>query len=708
MKNKNSEFITAENAVENIQILPNQGLSLFKFGLYINDCIILLKKLSIVLDKYDIYASNNNNSPLIIHIKNSGIKLRFDNFYQKLELIDISFSNQYYNNKNRLSLFFNDKQITFPNKNYVLSYNDVCSILDINSMPLIIDNGNKLLLKSHGISFIFLNSLNYEDFSEIQQNGSLILLHKILIFNNNLLKDSLADINKINYNINRLNFDTNYINNLENVQSNIIIYVNLNRIEIKLNRKFSDYKNKSNTINNNNNINNNSIKIENSNFNSNNKSDINIFNKNKNNNYNILSKLEIFNKENEDDVIIIQLEDSLDTILNKLENPTYITFKKLNYNEKNNNPYLVKENINIIKDVINNNNISSSNIQNLLQSLNINNNAKNLLDEIINVHVVNYETNSSDNCTDFFLNYINIGIDLLIDHKTLTLKKIIIHNNNPLSPYFSYYKRANFILKLDNNFFRPLNNEESPRLNSNANNNQFSDSRKNSEASNPLNINDLSVDNDYKISKIDNIYLSKNNVHYNECNNSVIINDNISLTNNYNNNKSLNNYRKISINNNLSNKNLSLTNISQTNNYSYNNININNKNRRSKYDNDVPFNSRNTNLNNKQLYYPNIKINKVDENDSYNSNNKDIINESQLSFNALNPNEFLWYILLKCNTNFNKEVLSKINSNTYQYYRKTDSKTGVLSNYYIFDYFGFEVMENNMIETITLYYPSFK
>ena len=53
-------------------------------------------------------------------------------------------------------------------------------------------------------------------------------------------------------------------------------------------------------------------------------------------------------------------------------------------------------------------------------------------------------------------------------------------------------------------------------------------------------------------------------------------------------------------------------------------------------------------------------------------------------------------------------LLSKINNNNYQFYFKNDQKTGILSNFYIFDYFGFEVMENNMIETITIYSPNNK
>ena len=48
--------------------------------------------------------------------------------------------------------------------------------------------------------------------------------------------------------------------------------------------------------------------------------------------------------------------------------------------------------------------------------------------------------------SDYFLNYLNWGLDLLFDGTEHALKKIIVHNNLPVHPHFGFYDRCNFVL----------------------------------------------------------------------------------------------------------------------------------------------------------------------------------------------------------------------------------------------------------------------
>ena len=43
-----------------------------------------------------------------------------------------------------------------------------------------------------------------------------------------------------------------------------------------------------------------------------------------------------------------------------------------------------------------------------------------------------------------FLNYLELGIDILIDNVDNSVKKLILHTNNPQMPNFCFYERCFF------------------------------------------------------------------------------------------------------------------------------------------------------------------------------------------------------------------------------------------------------------------------
>jgi len=51
---------------------------------------------------------------------------------------------------------------------------------------------------------------------------------------------------------------------------------------------------------------------------------------------------------------------------------------------------------------------------------------------------------SGTQCMDYFYNYFHLGIDLLFDIRTHTVKKIILHTNSPCHYEFNMYTKCNF------------------------------------------------------------------------------------------------------------------------------------------------------------------------------------------------------------------------------------------------------------------------
>jgi len=87
----------------------------------------------------------------------------------------------------------------------------------------------------------------------------------------------------------------------------------------------------------------------------------------------------------------------------------------------------------------------------------------NVVDEYINL---NYNSNPNIETSDMFLNYYNLGIDILIDSSSHKVKKIILHSNNPFESLFGIYDRCNYFIEFNKSLFKKVeleNNQVSSR-----------------------------------------------------------------------------------------------------------------------------------------------------------------------------------------------------------------------------------------------------
>jgi len=114
----------------------------------------------------------------------------------------------------------------------------------------------------------------------------------------------------------------------------------------------------------------------------------------------------LISSNNESEDITIFFEDPLESVLSKLKNPNYIHYKTLN------DDYVY-----------------------------------------FDLKCENEETPSNP---DYFLNYFNLGLDIMFDGDKNTVKKIKLYTNNPFSSNFGIYDRCNFSLELNRNFFKKM------------------------------------------------------------------------------------------------------------------------------------------------------------------------------------------------------------------------------------------------------------
>ena len=550
-----------QNEIENLILLPKEGLSLFRLEESLNSMINLSKSLSLITQQADVVISMSLYDPIIIFYQSLGIKLFFDSYYQKLELIEIEMSHSIRN----IGLMFNGVKLIYSKLVNVISYNTVQSVLDLITPPVLICNNEKVLLRSHGVSFIFNNIEQ-----EYPNNTNSLVLEKILIYKNNHLKDSITNTNNLVYNITKLSRESILFKD-ENISIMSICEVYHDRIEIKSRKEEKDYN------------------------------------------------------------ITISIGDFVDSLLFKLKSPSFILRKKP-----------IKQYSNQLKTYPE------------LEKLIISENSNNLINN--NIFLSSLED-------DYFLCYYSLGLEFMIDKYSEKIKKIIIHNNNPLSSLFGIYSRCNFILKIDKDYFKTINEDE----NSSHLNNYFTDSRKGSETSNFLN--DHSGDYEYKIESQDTIKLNKMTSEYQR-----------SSVESFSKEELLGK-RKKSIFNNSNSKQINVTSRRIS--------------RKGKYDIDKGGVKSILKLNTSFNNLINSKNNTIDQDNSLKE-----INESQISIP--NQENIISYTLLPCSNIF-KEMLNNLNHNSYFYYMRTEPKTGIMSHYYIFDCIGIELMENSMIESITLF-----
>lgn len=177
------------------EIIPFTKLGDFSFNDSLNKVLSLIKQKGEMYQQCDIVIGDNFIDPLYLVIPKEGIKLRFNSYTQKLELIEKVFSGQYdfeyYYNKKLVFSKKNKEHIYYSQPNY--SY--INSIFGMSKMPKVINNNKHILLPYNGISFLFENS-SLDD-SNIS-NGvvdSEAKLYKMIIYSENNIIDSIRKDN---------------------------------------------------------------------------------------------------------------------------------------------------------------------------------------------------------------------------------------------------------------------------------------------------------------------------------------------------------------------------------------------------------------------------------------------------------------------------------------------------------------------------------
>ena len=174
---------------EILHLEPRKGLGVFKLDTDINVILSEIKSRGEDYQKVDIVVSEQSiNDAIYIFIPKEGIKLRFDQVYQKLELIEIDSrprEKRFHSIVYKGNLILNNES-----KNSLITYNYINSIFGPANMPKLIDNNRYLLLRYDGISFIFEN--NGVDNEDAVILGSDAPLVKIAIYAEKMLKDSIS------------------------------------------------------------------------------------------------------------------------------------------------------------------------------------------------------------------------------------------------------------------------------------------------------------------------------------------------------------------------------------------------------------------------------------------------------------------------------------------------------------------------------------
>lgn len=200
---------------ENVmQIEPLKGLGFYKLDSNLNYIISEIKSRGERYEHVDLVvgeSGNDRNEAIFLILNKEGIKLRFDQIYQRLEMIEIDMKNIY--KERRHSVHFKNHILINPSISTcgigghpILNYNYIITIFGLSSVPKIIENNKYILLRYNGISFLFENN---ENISVSNLNTSITednfilsyfseaILVKICIFSENFLIDSISRENDI-------------------------------------------------------------------------------------------------------------------------------------------------------------------------------------------------------------------------------------------------------------------------------------------------------------------------------------------------------------------------------------------------------------------------------------------------------------------------------------------------------------------------------
>jgi hypothetical protein len=215
-----------------LQIEPQKGLGFFKLDSNLNFIISEVRSRGERYEHADIVVGEtgtDRSEAIFLILNKEGIKFRFDQIYQRLEMIEIDMKNIY--KERRHSLHYKNHILINPLNsvsgigshihienntamhvrhnsfsNPVLNYNYIITIFGLSSIPKIIDNNKYILLRYNGISFLFENNENIsvpcmntsitEDNFNLSYFSEAILI-KISIFTENFLIDSISRENHL-------------------------------------------------------------------------------------------------------------------------------------------------------------------------------------------------------------------------------------------------------------------------------------------------------------------------------------------------------------------------------------------------------------------------------------------------------------------------------------------------------------------------------
>lgn len=654
MENLKADFSYSEMFI-------GEGFDFIKLNTKINKMISEIKLRSYFLKNIEIHSSKNNLDvdPYLIDINSEGIRLRFNNIYQELELIEIDINNDL---SRTLNLEYRGLLLIDSQNKSKCSYNQIADKLNKGiGTPEIVKSNimNKIYLKyDDGVIFIFENEKDIDNKMDITKYSNSIYLSGIIIFNGNmkLHNDIIIDMVNFNYKfknsilkqISQINpFNVNdckcenhcdysmidSFENLDTVPIRDLVLISQEKITI---RKFQ------------------------------------------------LTKSKIYRSNFSND-IIISLGDNYDYVLTKLGSPNNI-YQIENSGDKSRKRtarYKSNENQNLNQNLIKKNESLKDSSMFGKDSL-----VGGMFNKISKVGKIISNLTTSDNkpytsillynkSQYFMLNYFDLGIDIMVDRLNYKVQKIIIHNNNYISPNFLFYNRCNFLINLNADLFADKDSK------SNSKNNYFSESRKNSEYSQL----DMSINN-YKTieDKENNVIMNNKKLKFPfEIENT----DKIEIIA-----KPRSNSESINRSNNTSLISEKMNTTENSRNVKYTKINK----RNSAVETDFSEKRKSKQISNKFL-------------NLYNNKEKNSLDMTQESFNnftlleTMEKNKIKKYLFLTPNSNFETEILQNLPYNTMFPPSRKNINFGVVSRYYNFDWISFEVLDNNRVETITIYSP---
>ena len=202
------------------EINPHNSLGIFKLGDSINKILTIIKQRGDLYNHCDIITYDKNpEKEFYIYINKEGIKLRFNGFTQKLEIIEKNFNE---NNENELEYSYKN-QLIFSSKNksnicYSLpDYQYITSIFGLSKVPKFLNNFIDIFLPYDGISFLFKN-INYKN-EEIDLSSQL---NKLFIFKEDNILDSVKKEKE------KFNKYKTFTFNLENKEKGVFYEKNIN------------------------------------------------------------------------------------------------------------------------------------------------------------------------------------------------------------------------------------------------------------------------------------------------------------------------------------------------------------------------------------------------------------------------------------------------------------------------------------------------